>query len=189
MSNYPIYSQRDGRWASIHYGLEQASRMSTIGMYGCGITAIAQKLTMRGVVVTPLEVQERFDRLVCFRHYGFYNFIDWEKVGLAYPQLVYNGRYDAPAGQPAEWRIMELLRSRLERDETTIIYVDANRYALGLQQHFVLAIGRGLNGAIEVANPWNGLRQSLRPYDDKDEMAVRGVVLVDWVAGRMKAEG
>lgn len=172
-----IYSQRDKRWSSDHLGLTQAADDSTIGAYGCAVTSIAQKLTLLGFETTPPEVNERLKRFDAFRHAGTFNFIAWERVPLAYPQFVYNGREDTP-NRPAPARVMKLITDKLVMSEPVIIYVDAQRYVRGLQQHFVLAIGE-LEGGIQIANPWNGLQQDLRTYGKTDPIAVCGVIRLD----------
>lgn len=173
-----VYSQRDPKWAEEHYGLPAASVKSKVGAYGCGITAIAQKLTLMGWTTTPIEVQRQMLNVKAFKNWGTHNFIDWPKVAQAYPQLQHNGRHDHP-NTPAPDPIMKLLYERLEKAETTIVYVDASRYERGLQQHFVLVTGRSETGDLIIMNPWNGLVQDLRPYGRTDPIAICGLILLD----------
>lgn len=173
-----VYSQRDNRWATEHYGLPAAAKTSIIGDFGCGITAIAQKLTILGWPTTPPEVQSRLLQFRAFKPEGTFNFIDWPKVPLAYPQFQYNGRADTP-NSPAPVRVMHLITDRLVMSNPVIIYVDASPYVKGLQQHFVLATGTLESGDLVIHNPWNGKVQDLRPYGRTDAIAVCGVVLLD----------
>lgn len=173
-----VYSQRDKRWASDHYGLPAASKYSTISDFGCGITAIAQKLTLLGWTTTPPEVQRRLLQFRAFLPQDTFNFIDWSKVPLAYPQFQYNGRADTP-NTPAPVRVMHLITDRLVMNNPAIIYVDARPYVRGLQQHFVLATGTLESGDLFIHNPWNGRVQDLRPYGRTDPIAVCGVILLD----------
>jgi len=178
ISGPEIYSQRDPRWADQHYGLPAADGTSTIGAYGCGITAIAQKLALLGFPTTPLEVQAELLRVNGFRRGGSNNFVDWSRVPMAYPQLHYNGRGDYP-NTPVPLSVMEMIYGRLLRNEPVVLYVDAQRYERGLQQHFVLAISTLKSGDLVIANPWNGQTQDLRPYGATDRIAMCGVILLD----------
>ncbi|MGV0974490.1 MAG: hypothetical protein ACOYBO_01025 [Azonexus sp.] len=174
----PVYSQRDPKWAKEHYGLSRAANSSMIGAYGCAITCIAQKLTLQGVATTPLEVQQKMAARGAFKNFGTFNFVDWSKVPVVFPQLKYVGRNDVTS-PVAPQRIMDSITLRLQRNDPPIIYVDAERYVLGLQQHFVLVVSTLESGALLVANPWNGTLQDLRPYADTDARAVRGLMLLD----------
>lgn len=51
------FIRSDPKWADDHLGLPQAAALSTIGRYGCAITAIAQKSTLIGFPTTPPMVQ------------------------------------------------------------------------------------------------------------------------------------
>lgn len=178
MTTIRYYSQRDPQWAAEHYGLPQAAAQSTIGAYGCGITAIAQKLTQLGFQTTPPEVQRALAAGRGFKPSGTFNYIDWVRVPLIYPQLAYHGREDYP-NRPLPLRILEMIYSRLLRNEPVVIYVDASRYERGLQQHFVLAISTLESGDLIVANPWTGTAQTLRAYGQTDAIAVCGAIWLD----------
>lgn len=178
-----VYSQRDPRWALEHCGLPAASKASTIGAYGCGITAIAQKLSILGWPTTPLDVQRRLLQFRAFKPEGTFNFIDWPKVPLAYPQLQFNGRGDYFTGKPTPQRAMAQITDRLVMNEPVIIYVDASAYEQGLQQHFVLASSILKGGEILIHNPWNGKIQTLQFYGKTDAIAVCGIILLDVRAG------
>jgi hypothetical protein len=175
----PVYSQRDPAWAKEHYGLPRAAASSLIGAYGCAITCIAQKLTLLGVTTTPLQVQQQMAARGAYKNYGSFNFVDWARVPVVFPQLRYLGREDV-ATPKAPQRIMDLINLRLTLNDAPIIYVDAERYVLGLQQHFVLVVSTLESGALLVANPWNGTLQDLRPYADTDAQAVRGLINLHW---------
>lgn len=178
-----VYSQRDPRWASEHYGLPAAAKASTIGAYGCGITAIAQKLTLLGWDTTPPQVQKRLLQFRAFKPEGTFNFIDWAKVPLAYPQFQFNGRGDYFTGKPTPQRAMAQITDRLLMHEPVIIYVDASQHERGLQQHFVLASSILQGGELLIHNPWNGKIQTLQSYGKTDAIAVCGIVLLDVRAG------
>lgn len=173
-----VYSQRDPLWADKHLGLPQASRLSTIGDYGCAVTAIAQKLTLLGFPTAPPEVQARLIQMDCFRYDQTLNLVNWARVPIAYPQFIYNGREDTPnVGAPV--RVMKLITDKLAASEPVIIYVDASPYVKGLQQHFVLVTGVLESGDLVIMNPWNGKTQDLRPYGKTDQIAVCGVIRLD----------
>ncbi len=173
-----VYSQRDERWSGQHLGLPKASAQSTIGAYGCGITAIAQMLSLLGWTTTPPEVQAAFLATRGFRTDETLNLIAWWNVPMAYPQLQYNGRHDYP-NTPVPQRIMTLIYERLEKQQPVIVYVDASPYEKGLQQHFVLVSARLESGDLVIHNPWNGKIQNLRPYGRTDPIAIGGVILLD----------
>lgn len=178
-----IYSQRDPLWASDHLGLPQASRLSTIGDYGCAITAIAQQRTLLGFPTTPPEVQATLLQAGAFRLDQTLNLVSWPRVPVAYPQFQYNGRHDYPS-TPTPARVMTLIRDRLTLGQPTIIYVDASPYVKGLQQHFVLVVGQSETGDLYIYNPWTGRQQDLRPYGRTDPIAICGVILLDPDVGR-----
>ncbi len=184
----PVYSQRDPQWARIHYGLMQASVNSTIGAYGCGITCIAQKLTLLGFPKTPIQVQEALAAMRGFKPFGTFNFVDWARVPVVFPQLRYLGRHDL-GEVPAPKRVMDLIALRLQLNDPPIIYVDAQRYVGGLQQHFVLVAGVLEGGALAIANPWTGTVQDLRAYADTDAQAVRGLIMLDLNFNASQARG
>jgi hypothetical protein len=171
----PVYSQRDPAWAKERYGLPRAARTSTIGAYGCAITCIAQKLTLLGITTNPLQVQQQMAARGAYKNFGTFNFVDWSKVPVVMPQLRYLGREDVTTPK-APQRIMDLIDLRLQLNDPQIIYVDAERYVGGLQQHFVLVVARAESGALLITNPWNGLVQDLRAYADTDAQAVCGVI-------------
>jgi hypothetical protein len=176
-----LYSQRDPAWAAQHYGLNPAAPVSTIGAYGGGITAIAQKLTLGGWPTTPLEVQETLARHGGYIPSGTYNYINWPRLPDLYEPLIYNGRHDfGSTPNPLPQSVLDLIQARLERREPALVYVDANRYLGGLQQHFVLVVGRNTAGTWNIINPWNGRLQTLRAYGDTDPLAVRGLILLDF---------
>ncbi|CAG0933605.1 hypothetical protein TFLX_03128 [Thermoflexales bacterium] len=181
----PVYSQRDPLWVKNHYGLPRAATSSTIGAYGCAITCIAQKLTLLGFTTTPLEVQARMAANQGFKRGGSSNFVDWPRIPLLFPQLKYLGRHDLGSA-PAPKRIMDAINLRVQLNDPPIIYVDAERYKGGLQQHFVLAVSIAQSGTLIIANPWNGMVQDLRPYADTDAQAVRGLIALDLNIDRSK---
>jgi len=174
-----VYSQRDPQWAGLHLGLPQAAAGSTLGEYGCAVTAIAQKLTLIGFPTTPPMVQSRLLQFRAFRIGGTNNLVDWPKVPLAYPQLQFNGRGDYFTGKPTPQRAMLQITDRLLMNEPVIIYVDASQYEKGLQQHFVLVTSVLQSGALLIHNPWNGKIQTLEPYGKTDPIAVCGIILLD----------
>jgi hypothetical protein len=174
----PVYSQRDLKWAKEHYGLPRAANSSTIGAYGCAITCIAQKLTLLGIATTPPEVQQKMVARMAFKNFGTFNFVDWSKVPVVFPQLRYLGRQDVTTVR-APQNVMDSINLRLQLNDAPIIYVDAERYVGGLQQHFVLVVSVTDSGTLLVANPWNGQVQDLRAYADTDAQAVRGLMLLD----------
>lgn len=174
-----LFCQRNPVWAGDHLGLPQASDLSTIGAYGCGISSLARKLTLLGFPTTPPEVQAALLRVAGFRSDQTRNLISWSRVPFAYPQLRYSGRGDYYTGKPTPASAMKLITDRLERGDPVIIYVDASKYEQGLQQHFVPVVGQSETGELLIDNPWNGKRQTLRPYDTTDALAVCGIILLD----------
>ena len=181
-----IYSQRDPRWSADHLGLPQASRLSTIGDYGCAITAIAQMRTLMGFATTPPDVQATLLQAGAFRRDQTLNLVNWPRVPVAYPQFQYNGRHDYPS-TPTPTRVLNLITDRLALGRPTIIYVDASPYVKGLQQHFVLVVGQSETGDLYIDNPWNGRQQDLRPYGRTDAIAICGVILLDSVFDASRA--
>lgn len=174
-----LFCQRNPLWAGDHLGLPQASALSTIGDYGCGLGSIARKLTLLGFPTTPPDVQAALLRVDGFRHDQTLNLINWSRVPLAYPQFKYAGRGDYYTGKPTPASAMAMITDRLLRNDPVIIYVDASKYQKGLQQHFVLVQAVMKSGDLVIANPWNGKVQDLRDYDTTDALAVCGIILLD----------
>lgn len=178
VADWPIYSQRDTRWAGKRLGLREAAAGSTLGRYGCAVTALAQKLTIVGVPWTPDRMQDVLLLGGGFRPDASRNLVAWWELPRLFPQFVFNGSADF-SSMPVPEIVMVRIYERLRRNDPVILYVDASPYEEGLQQHFVLATGRLESGEIVIANPWNGKQETLRPYGRTDPQAICGMKWLD----------
>lgn len=165
-------SQRDPCWSSVRLGYSTEGQ--TIGSHGCLITALAMWLNSfqdaSALQFTPTIVNA--DLMRTKNGYVITNLVNFGALRNVYPQIVYGGRIDCPL-DPAPLGEIDAM---LARGLPVIVYVDANRYVGGVQQHFVLVTG-SVGNDYAIANPWNGKIQTLTPiYGDTAAHAVCGII-------------
>ena len=188
-----ILSQRDPRWAKLHYGATQAASGSTIGAYGCAITALAMWLNVMlepKRVYDPIRVQ---DELLINGAYlpgsnpKTYNLVDWERLPRIYP-LRYAGRIHCVKRAATTKEIEQVMFRVVDRKVPIILYVDIQPDQTGFQQHFVLATGVDSQSRFVVADPWYGdekqitFRYTPNGVSPSNESAMSGSILLDYAA-------
>lgn len=163
-------SQRDQRWASIKLG----SASVTIGGYGCAITALA--IWLNKVLSTNIYRPDLINCLLNLQGgYVSQDLLNFGHLQSIFPQVKYVSRVDCPSS-PAP---MDEIDPFVERGLPVIVYVDASRSQPGLQQHFVVIIGKSETGYM-IADPWYGDIAPLCPrYGNTPAQAVCGIVFLE----------
>ncbi len=167
----PIQCQSHPRWRGVRLGLANFEG-GDLGTYGCAVTCLSMllgALKVRDLDYTPESVNEMLKAHDAFAGpWGTY--VCWSRV----PELRYEGRFDCPA-VPLPGHVAEQMDLRLADGLPVIAWVDGSREA-GLQQHFVLIVGKGEGGYV-INDPYYGDRAPLCPrYGPSDEIAICGVV-------------
>jgi len=136
-------NQRDSRWSSKKLGTSSVN----IGGYGCVITCISMLCTYYGHEVTPDQLNQM---LINVGGFAQTNLMIWEKLHDLFPDIKWDGRIDCP-DVPAP---LETIDSYLNKSMPVIVCVDFDPKE-GLQQHFVLIIGKENNDYF-INDPWTG---------------------------------
>jgi hypothetical protein len=142
LSIEPI-NQRDPRWVNKKLGTSSM----TIGSSGCVISALSMLCTYFGHSINPDELNEK---LKAINGYANTNLMIWEKLTEIYSDIKWDGRVDCP-DTPAP---LETVNKYLDRNIPVIVCVDFDPKE-GLQQHFVLIIGKENNDYF-INDPWTG---------------------------------
>ena len=134
-----IYGQRDPRWASQKIGKSS----STIGLYGCTITAIAMIADL-----TPDEVNTRLTAVNGYQ----VDLILWSKINEAIPCLKF------------EWRGYQYDNAKVKKaiDENGVCLVEVDfdgSIATPRDRHWVL-----YKGSQRLCDPWTGREAATSKY-------------------------
>lgn len=144
-------SQRDGRWKDIELGFSN----TTIGDYGCVITALA---ILAGL--TPDDVNERLKSVNGYaatsNSPNRKNLIIWEKITDAIPNLKFVKR------------VKEYNNDDVAENLPCLVEVDGSR--IGAETHWVLYLGNQ-----EMADPWFGNIKSTNYYAPKGYAIIKKV--------------
>lgn len=167
MTNYPVLSQRDPRWALKHVGYSAAD----IGSVGC-IFIDFLMLVCRDRAFDPAWVDAH---MACLKDHG--NYLptggaylqswdisqceppEWGTVRVSYISRVYDG-VDYPAA------LMSQLIAHLKSGNPAILEVDPTPGTPGISDgntHYVLATGLDAAGNILINDPWYGDSTTLCP--------------------------
>ncbi len=135
-------SQRDPQWASKKLGTSSV----TIGTSGCVLTCLSMLSTYYGHPVLPHTLDAE---LVAVNGFANTNLMIWEKLTEVYSDIKWDGRVDCP-DTPAPLLTID---QYLSAGKPVIVCVDFDPKE-GLQQHFVLIIGKDNDYLIN--DPWTG---------------------------------
>lgn len=147
-----MYNQYDSRWKNVKLGTSN----STIGMYGCNLTCIAQGLVDHGYNYTPATLNQLFIQTASYTN-G--NLINPATVASKNPRIF-------TAGYSEPWSDSKVKQYMAMHDDYIIIgEVDARGIG-GSGQHFVLLIDLVLSPDGRITNtligdPWGGLEQAV----------------------------
>jgi hypothetical protein len=134
-----LYSQRDPLWASERLGTSS----STIGGYGCLITAIASALTDAGKPYTPGTLNAWLVLNGGYSGGNNFVFASVDKLAvMKYEYMIECATKPAPLTQ---------LEAELKAGKFVIVKVDFTPGTVAIDQHWVRYIGNG-----EMLDPWQG---------------------------------
>lgn len=145
-----MYNQYDSRWKNVKLGTSN----STIGMYGCNLTCIAQGLVDHGYSYNPATLNQLFIQTASYTN-G--NLINPATVAAKNPRIF-------TAGYSEAWSDSKVKQYMAMHDDYIVIgEVDARGIG-GSGQHFVLLIDLVLTPDGKISNtligdPWGGLEQ------------------------------
>ena len=135
--SFPIYGQRDPRWANDKLGF---STTSTIGNYGCTISCVAMLANL-----TPKEVNDRLKAVKGFQN----DLILWQKINEAIPWLKWEWRgYTYENG-----KVLQAIKD----NGACLVEVNASR--IGAVRHWVLYVGNQ-----KMYDPWYGNEKATSYY-------------------------
>lgn len=128
----PHFSQRDARWSNIP--LANMGGAPSIGRWGCQLTCLTMLANIFGHATTP----DQFNRDMVTRG-GFINgyFTRWEALSKVYPDIIFEGKADAPA-------VISRIDASLQAGRPVAVQVDltpATAYS-DIDQHWVLVVAR-----------------------------------------------
>lgn len=162
MTGFPLYGQRDSRWAGKHLGTSN----TTIGDYGCLVTCLGMLSKL-----TPDLMNDEMVKSNMFYGGNLVASFDISKIAPNIKYLNTQGRYYAEV--PAS--VMADLKEHLKTNPA-ILEVDINKNVQGLQQHFVLAI-EVQNDKIVILDPWTNAKTLLSPlYGTNDSLAIYRII-------------
>lgn len=141
-----LYQQRDPRWKDKPLG----SSTSTIGGYGCAITAEANCLNQLGIVTNPYANNKWRTENGGYRN-G--NLIEWAKVSEQHPEIVWEGRTFNPTDA--------MMLAKINSGCALVILVDHKENTPELDEHWVNSVYRGDN-QIWIFDPWDNQLVRLR---------------------------
>jgi hypothetical protein len=136
-------SQRDSRWASKKLGTSSV----TIGGYGCVLTCLTMLCNYYKHPLTPDQLNEM---LINVNGFSNGNLMKWEVLTQLFSDIKWEGRVDCP-DVPAP---LNTIDEYLDKRMPVVVCVDFDPKE-GLQQHFVLVIGKDNNDYF-VNDPWTG---------------------------------
>lgn len=145
-----MYNQYDSRWKNVKLGTSN----STIGMYGCNLTCIAQGLVDHGYSYNPTTLNQLFIQTASYTN-G--NLINPATIAAKNPRIF-------TAGYSEAWSDAKVKQYMQMHDDYILIgEVDARGIG-GSGQHFVLLMDLVLTPEGKISNtligdPWGGLEQ------------------------------
>jgi len=136
--------QRDSRWGEKNLGTSAVK----IKTSGCVLTCLSMLCTYYKHPVTPDQLN---DLLVNVNGFANQNLMKWEALSLLFPDIKWDRRIDCP-DLPAP---LDVIDDYLNHGKPVIVCVDFDPKE-GLQQHFVLVIGKDEQGSYLIDDPWDG---------------------------------
>jgi len=151
--NIPMFSQKNSRWANNKLGTSN----TTIGDYGCLITATAMVLKYFGKDTDPGRLNKD---LVKANGYENGNLLRYDAITTIYSDIVVD--WDLFLNNPDN----ETIDSVLERGLLPIVQVDFDTTTHALEQHWVVIIGKDSAG-YKIIDPIDGTTTYLSRYGNK----------------------
>lgn len=145
-------SQRDPQWNRSKLGNGTVS----IGGYGCVLVSATMLCNFYGKDITPLDLNDLMKE-----NGGFVgstkNLFDWQTLTSIYPDIKWEGRQNF---QNIEADIANI-RDRIDREQPTIIRVEADEIGTPKGDHFMIVVGYD-NTDLYVIDPWDEAPHTFR---------------------------
>jgi hypothetical protein len=142
----PPIGQRDPKWKLKRLG----TSTTTIGSYGCILTAHAMMLTYYGHEFTPDTLNEIYKTKGVFDQGNMINFYAAGNVFDDVNAIEYYNCYDVACD-------LTKIDARLAKSQPVIALVDFDlNPATSIQTHFVLIVGKTEDGHYLINDPWTG---------------------------------
>ena len=152
MKNLPVlYSQRDPKWAAQRLGTVNGS---TIGDFGCYVTAFAMLACYYGHTLTPADL----DNILTDK--GYYvsgNLMQDKNLQSVFADCIYQGSISY-ANVPADLNKLKDLLA--DANTMVVLEVDFNPSLVGVQTHFVVAVSCD-GSTVKIADTWTGTIKTL----------------------------
>ena len=162
--SYPLWGQRDSRWANKFLG---TSLNSTLGLYGCLVTCLGMLANLQPDVMNAEMVKRNM-----FYNTNLVATFDILSIASGVKYLTTEGRYYGAV--PAD--VMLSLKTHL-KTQPAILEVDINKTQQGLQQHFILATGLDELGRVVFNDPWVNDKSILVPrYGTTEDLAIYRII-------------
>lgn len=170
-SDVPLYSQRDPYWSDEKLGFGT----STIGQYGCLVTAVAMGLTKAlDHTITPLDVNDRMKAANGFIG-STKNLFVFSKLPVAYPDV----RLDLMTHCTTVPAPVTQIANAVERGDVVVVKIDMNLTTTAVDSHWLLLTDVDSARMIfDYHDPW------LMPEDQRVMQLPPGYCLQDWKAWR-----
>jgi len=149
LAGFKLFSQNDPLWKNKKLG---TSTVSTIGSYGCALTCVTMVCNYYGKEITVDVLNDQLKAKG-----GFVNgsYIVWGAVTDVFGDITVDwGNYIDCSDVPAPLvKIDELLYSK----KPVIVKVDYDKNLSGVQEHWIVIIGKTDDGSYICADPWDGI--------------------------------
>ena len=142
--NIEPLNQRNPLWGNKKLGTSNV----TIKTSGCVITALSMLCTYYKHPVTPDELNAK---LIAVDGFADLNLMKWEKLHDVFPDISWDGKIDC-SKTPAP---LDKVDTYINKMMPVVALVDFDLAQSGLQQHFVLIIGKENNDYF-INDPWTG---------------------------------
>jgi hypothetical protein len=139
MPQVTTFSQRDPAWAGIHLGTSS----STIGGYGCLITAVASMLSDAGKPYNPQTMNAWLILNGGYSNGNLFAFASVDKLGVV--------KYDYNIECATKPAPMTVIEAELKAGKFVIVKVDFNPATVATEEHWVRYLGDG-----QMFDPWAG---------------------------------
>lgn len=162
----PLFSQRDDRWKSKKLG----TGLLTLGTSGCLDTCLAMVSKYYGKETDPSKFDDDLIRVNGFapedQSYPDKNkdLYIWGSVNKIYPDISEPKRVQTP--NPVTSTQFASIDVELNAGRPVIIEVDFVPATASIDMHFVVLIGKDVNGNYVIADPWWGDTATLQRYGD-----------------------
>jgi len=153
MINLPLFSQRDDLWKLKKLG----NSSLTIGAAGCLLTCLAMVSKYYGHETTPDQLNQdllRVNGYALDSATGKLDLYIWNSITKVYSDVTEPKMVMTP--QAVTSTQFSEIDTELEAGRPVIIEVDFNPGTVAIEMHFIVIVGKDINGNYIVADPWYG---------------------------------